>query len=91
MLGIVRRVVIFAAVDGLILQAHGPIDHHKLLRIDYRSNKVVSCPPSSLPPDHEFVSLESHGIIGEHGLASVRELRLTIFSKVYSPSSRLHI
>ena len=64
MLGIVRRVVIFAAVDGLILQAHGPIDHHKLLQIDYRSNKVVSCPAASLPRDNEFVSLESHGILG---------------------------
>lgn len=67
MSGVIHRVLIFAALDGLILQAHGSVEHHKVLHIDYATNNVVSRDPSTLPPLHDNARLDSHGVIGQDG------------------------
>lgn len=61
--GLVRKLVILAAVDGLVLQAHGAVEHHNALKIDYKSREV------NVLAANEDVSktgpkLEVHGIIG---------------------------
>lgn len=62
--GLIRKLIIFAAADGLILQAHGPWDLPSL-NIEYKSQKITS---KLLPPfdvHNDTPHLESHGIIGE--------------------------
>jgi hypothetical protein len=62
--GLVRKVVILAAVEGLILQAHGAVEHHNSLKIDYQTRSIsllaaVEGVPKTGP------RLEVHGIIGK--------------------------
>lgn len=61
---LVRRLLIWAAVDGLILQGNGPAEHQKTLKIDYstRSIKEVEVSETSLK---KATPLESHGIVGK--------------------------
>ena len=69
MSGLVRKVVIFAALDGLILQPHGLVDHHKLLHIDYKTQALTFSSESQLKQDNNFARLETHGIIGSQLVA----------------------
>jgi hypothetical protein len=68
--GLIRRIFIFAAVDGLILQSPGSLDPSAALRIDYKSQKLTSAPSISAEDYSQKPHLESHGIIGENCLAS---------------------
>lgn len=58
--GLVRKLVVYAAVDGLILQ---PLHQRSQrgLQIDYKSYKVS---PSTARPEPEDASLECYGIVG---------------------------
>jgi hypothetical protein len=63
---IVKRFVIFATADGLILQPHGGWDHNHSVRIDFKVKSIV--PHAKVDPETIKYSphLEIHGIIGKH-------------------------
>ena len=63
--GLIRRIFIFAAVDGLVLQSPGALESPAVLRIDYKSHKLTSVPPISAEEHSKRPHFESHGIIGE--------------------------
>ena len=62
-MGLVRRLLIWATVDGLILQAHGPAEHHKAIQIDYQSSQIKDLQKSDALAK-KSPSLEAHGIVG---------------------------
>lgn len=62
--GLVRKVVILAAVEGLILQAHGAVEHHNALNIDYKSRAVSQLAAGEIVPK-TGPRLEVHGVIGK--------------------------
>ncbi|KAJ9307144.1 hypothetical protein DTO217A2_3382 [Paecilomyces variotii] len=52
--GLVRKLLVIAAVDGLILQPHGNAQRnasngHHAIQIQYKTRKISSLPPQSLP------------------------------------------
>ena len=60
---IVRRLLIWATVDGLVLQAHGPAEQNKSVQIDYNRSQIKEV------RDHDAdtkkgTPLEAHGVIG---------------------------
>ena len=61
--GLVRKVVILAATEGLILQAHGAVEHHNALKVHYSSGAVSALVASDsvLKTGSRF---EVHGVIG---------------------------
>jgi len=65
---LVRRLLIWAAVDGLVLQAHGSSEHHKSIHIDYASRQIKELPPAGAggtgAEARRGNPLEAHGIIG---------------------------
>ncbi|KAG5300487.1 SacI domain-containing protein [Histoplasma ohiense] len=71
--GLARKLLIFAAVDGLILQPYSssqrgaPSNPSSALRIEYKTRRIDSAPSSSNSDD---ACLESHGVIGLLSLAS---------------------
>lgn len=66
--GLVRKLLIFAAVDGLILQPAPPRNHppstQQAIKIDYKGN-VGPLLKDRRQEDTAPVSLEVHGIIGK--------------------------
>ncbi|RMD40777.1 hypothetical protein DV735_g4379, partial [Chaetothyriales sp. CBS 134920] len=38
--GLVRKVLIFASVNGLVVQAHGPVEHGRTIRVNYGTQKI---------------------------------------------------
>ncbi|EXJ92042.1 hypothetical protein A1O3_00592 [Capronia epimyces CBS 606.96] len=64
-----RRFLIWAAVDGLILQAHGPAEHKRTVQIDYQKRQIKELADDEAGP-RKGVPLESHGIIGILSIAS---------------------
>lgn len=60
---LVRRFLIWAAVDGLIVQAKGPAEHQKTIQIDYRKRQIQDVENDEVESG-KGVPLESHGIIG---------------------------
>ncbi|EHY54367.1 hypothetical protein HRR83_008050 [Exophiala dermatitidis] len=69
-----RRFLIWAAVDGLILQAHGPTDHQKTVQINYNKKGQKQGQIKELrnieATRARGNALESHGIIGLLSIAS---------------------
>lgn len=73
---LVRRLLIWAAADGLVLQAHGPSEHHKSVQIDYKSRQLKELPSTTSTTTttgdsleaRKGTPLESHGIIGMSSL-----------------------
>jgi hypothetical protein len=63
--GLIRRIFVFAAVDGLVLQSPGSLESPAVLRIDYKSQKLTSGPPIPAEEYSKKLYFESHGIIGE--------------------------
>ncbi len=63
-MGLVRRLLIWATVDGIVLQAHGTTEHHKAIQIDYRSRQIKELQKSDAST-RKSAPLEAHGIIGE--------------------------
>ncbi|GKZ35052.1 hypothetical protein AbraIFM66950_005492 [Aspergillus brasiliensis] len=75
--GLLRKLVIIAAVDGLILQSSGNGLRHagnnesSSLRIDYKTNKVSSLPaPASDLDEDRDSGLEAYGLVGLLSVAS---------------------
>jgi hypothetical protein len=62
-MGLVRRLLIWAAVDGIVLQAHGPAEHHKAIQIDYKSRQIKELQKSDALAKKP-APLEAHGIVG---------------------------
>lgn len=74
--GLLRKLLIVAAVDGLVLHAHGTNgarhsnggngNDASSIRIDYKTNKVTTLPPSSGTESVEGRDgLEVYGLVGE--------------------------
>lgn len=63
-MGLVRKLLIFASANGLIVQAHGPVEHHKAIQIDYKSRRVSECSHDEANRNRKGAQLEAHGIIG---------------------------
>jgi hypothetical protein len=61
--GLVRKVVILAAAEGLILQAHGAVEHHNALKVHYKSGAVSALTASESFPKTGS-RFEVHGVIG---------------------------
>ena len=66
--GIVRRVLIFAAVDGLILQPAPPRNHkaatEQAIKVEYRTNAVSPLLKDRRDADAALTALDAHGIVG---------------------------
>ena len=66
MSGLAKKLVIFAAVDGLFLQPTGQrlsiSDQSVGVKIEYGTNKITK---ASREADEASSGLESHGIVGE--------------------------
>lgn len=73
--GLLRKLIVIAAVDGLILHAHGASgprhnngsnNEASSIRIDYKTNKVTALPaPASALPSESLEGLEAYGLVGE--------------------------
>lgn len=70
--GLIRRIFVFAAVDGLLLQSAPSSEPPVALRIEYKSQKLTSVPSISAEDYSEKPHLESHGIIGEKCLTLLK-------------------
>lgn len=89
--GLVRKLLIFAAVDGLILQPAPPRNHppatQQAIKVDYKGN-VGPLLKDRRDEDTTAVSVEAYGIIGR----SLQSLRKIILTRVKGFSKlRLHI
>lgn len=64
--GLIRKLVIFAAVDGLILQPSSHRSPHvpSSLQIKYTTQGDVSISIISKSDSASFASLDAHGIVG---------------------------
>lgn len=64
--GIVRKLVIFAAIDGLILQPSSQRHQHSLpsLQIRYTTEGATTLRPAPESDLAHSASLEAHGIVG---------------------------
>lgn len=65
---LVRKLLIFAAVDGIILQPSSPRNHHPLatqqaIKVDYKGN-VGPALKDGQDVEATSSALEAHGIIG---------------------------
>lgn len=83
--GLLRKLIIIAAVDGLILQPHGNGGRNngnyepQSVRIDYKTNKISSLSaPASDPAVRKDAGLEAYGLVGKF----VFRLLLVILSSV---------
>lgn len=70
---LIRRLLIWAAADGLVLQAHGGPnnEHPRSIQIDYKSRQIKETPGT----DSDWkkgTPLESHGVIGKRGRSDQR-------------------
>ena len=72
--GLIRKIVIVAAVDGLILHAHsangprnnnGSYNEASSIRIDYRTNKIAALPASKVESLEGQDVLEAYGLVGK--------------------------
>ncbi|KAI9932201.1 hypothetical protein ASPWEDRAFT_132536 [Aspergillus wentii DTO 134E9] len=76
--GLLRKLIVFAAVDGLIIQPYGNGQRHNgngndgsFLRIDYKTSKVSSLPASALDlSERKDSGLETYGLVGLLSVAS---------------------
>ncbi|THC95968.1 hypothetical protein EYZ11_004565 [Aspergillus tanneri] len=73
--GLLRKFIIFAAVDGLILQSHGNGLRHNgnsepsSIKIDYKTSKISFPAPTSEQYERDAI-LESYGLVGLLSVAS---------------------
>ncbi|KIW18364.1 hypothetical protein PV08_02652 [Exophiala spinifera] len=66
---LVKRLLIWATIDGLVLQAHGSAEHHKTIKIDYARRQITEAQTGDAS-GKKNVSLEAHGVIGVLSIAS---------------------
>jgi hypothetical protein len=66
--GLVRKLLIFAAVDGLILQPAPPRNHKpatdQAIKIAYKGNAIEPLLKDRRQEDTANETLETHGIVG---------------------------
>lgn len=66
--GTVRRVLIFAAVDGLILQPAPPRNHkpttEQAIKVEYRTNAISPLLKDRRDADTAPTTFDAHGIVG---------------------------
>ena len=62
--GLIRKLLIYASVNGLVIQAHGSIDHRKAVQIDYSTQRVRDCSAEDASKNKKEVQLEAYGLIG---------------------------
>lgn len=76
--GIVRKFLIYAAVDGLVLQPFAQRGQRPqtAVTIDYKSHTVRPLLSSSEGQQDKDKQLESYGVIGEHSFVQI-DLYLT--------------
>lgn len=90
--GLIRKLLIFAAVDGLILQPYGNGSRHNggnndssSIRIEYKTSKISSFPASALSDEIEEkqddAGLEAYGLVGMRSL-HLLESRLARFKLI---------
>jgi hypothetical protein len=75
--GVVRKLIVFATTDGLILQSYGGTDPNIALRIEFKSRSVGRHARVQPETFKQRPHLESHGIIGEQ-LPSLRHSARTL-------------
>ena len=63
--GIARKVLIFASINGLVVQAHGPVEHHKAIHFHYKSKRIEDYSAVEIGKDSNQEQLEAHGLIGK--------------------------
>jgi hypothetical protein len=70
--GLVRKLLIFASLNGVVVQAHSSVEHHRPIQIDYRSNRIsnFSLDHNEAVKEKKEEQLEAHGLIGITTLAS---------------------
>jgi SacI homology domain len=68
--GLVRKLLVCASVNGLVVQAHGPVDHHKAIQIDYKTRRIRDCSADDATKYGKDTSIEVHGLIGVLSFAS---------------------
>lgn len=81
MSGLVRRLVIFAISEGLVLQAHGHPEHHKSLLVSYETSEISERARNTIHHDHDVPRLEAHGLIGIVMFRQVSESNMFRFSQ----------
>ena len=81
--GLVKKLLICAAVDGLILQPTSAQRNNNVglsaLRIEYKTRRIYTLPQISNLQHKNEPYLESHGVIGEN-VQSISRSGLTIES-----------
>jgi hypothetical protein len=74
--GLVRKLLIFAAVDGLVLQPAPPRNHkpatEQAIRLDYKSSKIGPLLKDRREEDTAPSTLEVHGIVGKYANHALR-------------------
>ena len=84
--GLVRKLTVFAAVDGLILKpVHQRAQAQRSLNIDYKSHVVSSTTISAGKDDASF---ECHGIVGTRALHADKRHLIDVFQG-FSPYNQL--
>src|SRR5579871_5801763 len=82
--GIVRRILIFAAVDGLILQPTPPRNHQRTteqaIKVEYKTNIISPLLKDESDANATPATLDTHGIVGMRLNLSTHSLLLTVIS-----------
>lgn len=87
-MGIIRKLLIFATTNSLVVQAHGPVEHHKAIRIDYGSQRISECPHEEAVQSRRGPQLEVHGLIGR--LSYIKSINTSHESQAFSQSPHRH-
>ena len=71
--GLVRKLVVFAAVDGLILQPSTQRNQKATpgLQVKYNTHEIAAASPASQARDESSASFDAHGIVGSRPLNRV--------------------
>ena len=67
----IRRLVIYATVEGLVLHGHSSGDQHRSLRIEYGSQKITEIAKGHESHAQHAGRLEVSGLIG-YGFVVIR-------------------
>ena len=67
MAGLIRRLAIYATIEGLVLQAHSNLEntHGKAVLVDFKNHGVTKYNKPSAHHTDGSIKLEAHGLLGE--------------------------
>jgi hypothetical protein len=82
--GMVRRILIFAAVDGLILQPASPRNHkptttEQAIKVEYKTNVILPVIKERKDEDTALATLDTHGIVGTRQVIHISGPLLTLY------------